>query len=532
MKPLWIDFEGIDGSGKTTVSTRVAEALRARGVAVVHAREGGRFASPIAGKVRDLARSRECLRLAPEAELLLNLAREAQLTAEVIRPALAQGAWVITDRTAYSHLGLARSVRGLAGPEAEAAARMALQGLVPDRVFLIDVDPDVARWRRRIRKVREGRPDEGGRKGLAGDSLALRTREAFLGQAAAEGWPVLENTWRSLDETVAAVLACLDGHSAPAPAVAPFEADPDSLVEGFLAFAGSVKDRGLGAMLAAGLDDPRADAVRRAAPADVAAYAVTGMDAPAAWALREDLLEESPHQVARSLAGLRGSRRAWDLRRRLEPAAPGEVLQSLAGEGGGEAHALRRRQREHHEDDVLRSLRLVRDEDSWEFRRSAPRNAALAESVTGLDVPEAWEIRGELGEREPLAVLRSLRGLDRPEAWDLRGRLAGVAPKTVLASIEGMGGAEADALRDRLAPAAPEETAASLAGLDTPEAWRRREALSDAAPAGVIKSLKRIESGRAEALAARLVAAHPRRLRVARGAVQFKLRAAWTGISI
>src|SRR6185503_5834262 len=237
--------------------------------------------------------------LAPQTELLLNLAREAQLVAEVVRPALDRGAWVITDRTIYSHLGLARSVRGLAGAELDAAAQVAAQGVLPDRVFVIDVDPDVARWRRRIRKIQDRRLNDQGRKGLLGDSLASRTRKAFLDRAGDEGWTVLDNTWRSLDETVDAVLADLRGHGIDSRTLRGFQADPDRLLKSYFDFVDGVADRSLAAMLVAGLDGPRADRIRRAAPADVAAYAVSGMNAPTAWSLREDLRRASPFYVAR-----------------------------------------------------------------------------------------------------------------------------------------------------------------------------------------------------------------------------------------
>ena len=534
MNPLWLDFEGIDGSGKTSVSTRVAEALRRRGVPVVHAREGGAFASAIAGRVRDLARSTDCLGLAPEAELLLNLAREAQLVGEIIRPALARGAWVITDRTVYSHLGLARHVRGLGGAELDAAARVATGGLAPHRVFLIDVDPDVARWRRRIRKIRDRRLGDGGRKGLAGDSLALRSRASFLAHAARDGWTVVDNTWRSLDQAVEAVLAALDGRPVPPPPSRGFEAVDGDLAAGFLAFAGGLEDRALGALLAAGLDDPRADAIRRSAPADVAAHAVAGMDAPCAWTLRRDLRDEAPYYVARGLGGLTGHPRAWAFRQALEAAVPDQVLHSLGGEGGEAAHAVRLRHWGTWPDEAVRSTRGVDDEGARALRSRARRErpgAALAESVAGLDSPEAWTIREELRERHGLAVLKSLWNVDRPEAWALRRDFSATAPKTVLGTIAGMDAPEAWEIRRTLRAAAPEETAASLAGLDGPEAWRWREELLAEAPAGTVKSVRGCEGPRADGLVERAVAAHPRRLRVAREAVQYRMRASWTSIS-
>ncbi len=527
---MWIDFEGIDGSGKTTVSTRAAEALRRRGVPVVHARENGRFASAIAGRVRELVRSPENLRLAPEAELLMNLAREAQLVSELVRPALRQGAWVITDRSTESHLALAGRIRGLPRAASEAAAGLAAQGLRPDRVFLIDADPDVARWRRRVRKIRDRAPADGGRKGLLGERLAWGMREAFRESAREARWTVIDNTWRTPEETVRAVLAALDGGDRPAPEPPEFEADPEDLLGSYFGFAGSLRDRSLAAMLVAGLDDPRADGIRRSAPPDEAAYALTGMAAPAAWALREEIKGAAPHYVARSLSGLGPAERAWILRRELEPAAPEGVLHSLRGEPGAEAHRLRRRHWASHREESLRSLRGLDDEAAWELRGRARREeaaAALAESLAGLDTPPAWEIRRALREDHPLAVLRGAQGLGHPEAWALRRELARTAPKVVLASIAGMDDPEADALREELRELAPEETAASLAGIDTPEAWARRGEMSAVAPVGTVQSVSRADRARGEALVGEIVRRFPRRLRVAREAVQFRMEASW-----
>lgn len=523
---MWIDFEGIDGSGKTSVSNRVAEELRRRGVRVVHAREGGRFGSAIAGRVRDFVRSEHALALAPEAELLLNLAREAQLTAEVILPALRQGAWVITDRTIYSHLGLAEYVRGLPRRAAEAAASFAVGGLRPDRVFLIDVDPDVARWRRRVRKIRERRLGDSGRKGLVGEALAWRTRRAFREYASCRAWTVIDNTWRTLEETVRETLAALDGAPPPAEAPRGFEADPDDVAGSYFRFVAGLADRSLAAMLVAGLDDPRADEIRRGAPADEAAHAVTAMDTPGAWALREVLRHDAPYYVARSLTGLGGRERAWRLRRELSGAEPDQVLHSLRDDAGGEAHRLRQELWDGHREEALGSLRRLDDAPSWRLRERARRetpSAGLAESLAGLDSPPAWELRSELA-GFPLAVLRSVEGIDHPRAWAIREDLAKVAPKVALATMAGMDGARARGLRALLCVLSPEETAASLAGLDTPEAWDGREGLKDAAPVGVLKSLRGAGRPRGEALAAEILRRHPARLRVAREALQFGMQ--------
>src|SRR6187549_1125206 len=97
MAGMLVAFEGIDGSGKTTLSNRVAGALREQGLSVEHAREGGWFASRVTQSIRDLCRDARNLALVPRAELLLYVAREVQLAEEVVIPALSRNDVVITD---------------------------------------------------------------------------------------------------------------------------------------------------------------------------------------------------------------------------------------------------------------------------------------------------------------------------------------------------------------------------------------------------------------------------------------------------
>src|SRR5580765_5006711 len=110
---MFIVFEGIDGSGKTTLSNRVAAALRAGAHAVEHVREGGRFASQVAQAIREFGRDVRNLELTARAELFLYVARDVQLMDEALGPALRRSEVVIADRFLYTAEALALFGRSL-----------------------------------------------------------------------------------------------------------------------------------------------------------------------------------------------------------------------------------------------------------------------------------------------------------------------------------------------------------------------------------------------------------------------------------
>ena len=85
---MFVVFEGIDGSGKTTVSNMVAERLRAGGLSVKHLRAEGKFVSVVSEAIRELGRDARNIELVPQAEFLLYVARDVQLIEQALRPAL------------------------------------------------------------------------------------------------------------------------------------------------------------------------------------------------------------------------------------------------------------------------------------------------------------------------------------------------------------------------------------------------------------------------------------------------------------
>ena len=150
-KPLFITFEGMDGSGKTTQMHRLAARLRSMGRTVLETAEPG--GPPIAMKIRRILLDAANQELSPVTEILLYFASRAQNVDEWIVPALARGEIVLSDRFTDSSLVYQGGGRNL-GPEAVAALeRIACRGLKPDLTLLVDVDAESSLARARARNA-------------------------------------------------------------------------------------------------------------------------------------------------------------------------------------------------------------------------------------------------------------------------------------------------------------------------------------------------------------------------------------------
>ena len=135
---MFITFEGLDYSGKTTQANLLVERLRKHGKEVVFLREPGGTA--ISEKIRDILLDRKHLELKQVTELFLFSAARTQLVSEVIQPALKMGKVVICDRfydstTAYQGYG-----RGIDLDDVKAINRIATFGTKPDLTFFIDIE--------------------------------------------------------------------------------------------------------------------------------------------------------------------------------------------------------------------------------------------------------------------------------------------------------------------------------------------------------------------------------------------------------
>ncbi len=176
----FVTLEGGEGCGKSTQVKRLAERLRLAGKRVLLTREPG--GTPLSEKIRTLLKDEKADPPCDRAELLLFLAARAQLVKNVIRPALAEGAWVVSDRFSDSTFAYQGYGRGLPLDILEIANGFACEGLKPDLTLLLDADP--ALTAERMRKREAATATAADRIELAGDAFHRRLREGFLEMAA------------------------------------------------------------------------------------------------------------------------------------------------------------------------------------------------------------------------------------------------------------------------------------------------------------------------------------------------------------
>jgi len=199
-KPLFLVFDGPDGAGKSTQSRRLAERLRSNGETVTTVVDPGGTA--LGTKLRELLLFARETTIDMRAEALLFMAARAQLVSELVRPALARGEIVLSDRYDLATLVYQGRAGGLDPSVLRLVTNFAAGGLHPDLTLLFDVSPARAAARRKPAPDRlEARSDD----------YRERVRSGFLAEAAADPLRIcVVDANVGIDEVAAAVDAALE----------------------------------------------------------------------------------------------------------------------------------------------------------------------------------------------------------------------------------------------------------------------------------------------------------------------------------
>ena len=147
MNCSYLAFEGIDGSGKTTLINELSNKLTESNVDFKIVREPG--GSKLGEGIRELLLSHD-YNVEPTSEALLMSASRAQLIQEIVKPAINNGKLVITDRSAYSSVAYQGVGRDLGYQKIYELNDLAIDSFWPEKVILLDIDPKVSLSRQKV----------------------------------------------------------------------------------------------------------------------------------------------------------------------------------------------------------------------------------------------------------------------------------------------------------------------------------------------------------------------------------------------
>ncbi|HDZ8854012.1 TPA: dTMP kinase [Aeromonas dhakensis] len=209
----FIVIEGLEGAGKSSAVCYVTDYLHAHGVARIECtREPG--GTPLAERMRAIVKEVHDERLTIEAELLLMYASRVQLVETRIKPALADGVWVVGDRHDLSSQAYQGGGRGIDANLIGAIKRAVLGDFKPDLTLYLDIDPAIGLQRARHR----GELD---RIELEQLSFFERTRQRYLELAAADESIKVIDAGQAPEQVKAAIEAALSYYLKDEPSCIP-----------------------------------------------------------------------------------------------------------------------------------------------------------------------------------------------------------------------------------------------------------------------------------------------------------------------
>ena len=137
---LFVTFEGVEGSGKSTQVRALEAHLEKRGIPTVVSREPG--GTPLGEELRGILLDPSQRGMLALTELFLYLASRSEHVSQVVRPALERGAVVVADRYTDASVAYQGGGRGLGWEVVEPLNRLATGGVKPDITFLLDLEPE------------------------------------------------------------------------------------------------------------------------------------------------------------------------------------------------------------------------------------------------------------------------------------------------------------------------------------------------------------------------------------------------------
>lgn len=495
-----IAFEGVDGAGKSTVVSRVTQALRDRGETVFLPRTGKEHDSRPTRMIRRLTRDPRNLDLCARAELALYCARESQIIEECVKPAIARGETVLLDRSLLTPVVLGSYGRGLPLDECEQMAMLASGGVIPDVTMVFDVHPRTSRIRKRVEKIRTKTIRGGGRKGLGGTELKQRVRDGYGAMAKKHGFPLFHVERISPNTLADRVLEVLDHGASPADLEDPMDSVPAWMVEPGSDLLSTLYEQRpeVALFLSNGLILAR----------ELRARYFDGDPALVSFCMdSEDPLRERAAEVEPEYA-LRGwSRKPIsgddDLRLRFLERAPGPAINALKHLDDPRIDPILVAYADSEPSAVAACLVGREDDQAFELRKRVWKEAELEDKVASLlycPGERAWKLREKMLEKNPAVVLGGLRGLTCERTHELLEAYAPTAPKAVLRAIGGRSDDRAHALRRQLVETG-REVIDSLRGLDDERSWQLRDDCWRRWPSTVIHSLMGIhDSERAKTM--------------------------------
>lgn len=175
----FIVFEGLDGSGKSSLMSAVEQELLSKKLAVLRSREPG--GTTLGDEIRNMILRKDGPAPTPRTELLLYEASRSQHVDQVIRPALAKNIWVLCDRFSASSVAFQAGGREISEAWVDRLNEFATDGLVADLTVLLDLSVEESRRRRNYRQSTQGGTED--RIESETDSFHERVRKSFLDQA-------------------------------------------------------------------------------------------------------------------------------------------------------------------------------------------------------------------------------------------------------------------------------------------------------------------------------------------------------------